>query len=59
MLYNYWYIVIATCFGPSLDHLQTNVFICKRYVRTVYCGTQYYLQGVRENNQNYKSFCKD
>ena len=25
IVYNYWYFVMATCFGHSLDHLQTNV----------------------------------
>jgi hypothetical protein len=25
ILYNYWYFVMATCFGLSLDHLQVNV----------------------------------
>jgi len=25
IVYNYWYSVMATCFGPSLDHLQANV----------------------------------
>ena len=24
-IYNYWRFVMATCFGPSLDHLQVNV----------------------------------
>jgi hypothetical protein len=24
-VYNYWYFVMATCFDPSLDHLQANV----------------------------------
>jgi hypothetical protein len=27
MLYNYWYFVLATCFGLTLDHLQDNVLI--------------------------------
>jgi hypothetical protein len=26
VLYNYWHFVMATCFGPPLDHLQANVF---------------------------------
>ena len=25
ILYNYWYFVMATCFGLSLDSLQANV----------------------------------
>ena len=25
IVYNYWYPIMATRFGPSLDHLQANV----------------------------------
>jgi hypothetical protein len=45
MLYKYWYIVMATCFGPSLDHLQANVHKQEvQSVRIVYCGILYYLK---------------
>jgi hypothetical protein len=50
---------MATCFGPSLDHLQANVHKKEvQSVRAMYCGIPYYLQGVREANSEYKTLCE-
>jgi hypothetical protein len=44
ILYNYWYFIMATCFGFSLDHLKANLhkWEVKYTVCTVYCGIPYY-----------------
>ena len=50
-LYNYWSFGMATCFGPSFDHLQAKVLKQKATISaSVYCGIPYYLQGVRETD---------
>ena len=55
----YLYLIVATYFGLSLDHLQTYLH---KYVvlsvRSVYCGTPCYLQGVREKHYNCTSIYK-
>ena len=47
----HWYLIMATCFGLSLVHLQHYVHMYTvESVRTVLRGIRYCLQGVRESN---------
>jgi len=47
----YLYLIMATYFGLSLDHLQTYLHKYVIFsVRSVYGGTPCYLQGVREKH---------